>query len=433
MKRKIKNNLTFNLINLGCKVNLYESNIVQNELLRYGYQQSNSKLKADIFVINTCSVTNKADTKSLYFIRKTRKQNPNALIAVMGCFSQLNGEILKKENINIIIGNKHKNQLAQLIHNYQVNIFKVENIGLEKEFENSSLNHLENNTRAFIKIQDGCNYMCSYCIIPYARGRQRSKSHELIIEEISLLVKNGYKEIVLTGVNTAGYGENTEYKFIDLLKDINKINGNFRVRISSLEPFQITNEIIDLITSYPQRWCQQWHICLQSANNKTLKNMNRKYTFEDFFNLINYIRSKNNNAAITTDYIVGFPDETECDFNEACRNLIKLNLFDAHIFKYSIRKNTPAAIMKNQISELTKTKRSKIIDDIINKSKKDFLKKFISCKLSVLFEKPIKNENYGHSSEFIKVYVNSGINLKNQLLNVKIIKIYKDGLFGEII
>lgn len=248
---------TFAIQTLGCKVNLYESNIIKNELLSYGLIEVDFNHKADLYIINSCSVTNAADAKSRYTINKARKQNPNAIVLVCGCFSQSEQNI---DNVDIIIGNKLKSSIINVLEEYFANnqqkYINVSNLLLETEFEESKIDHFNEHTRAFLKIQEGCNFMCSYCIIPFTRGRQRSKSHLSILKEIKDLVNANYKEIVLTGVNTAGYLDKDNIDFYQLLKMINEIPGNFRIRISSVEPFQITDEIVDLVTTHKNRFCQ---------------------------------------------------------------------------------------------------------------------------------------------------------------------------------
>lgn len=428
---------TFAIHTLGCKVNLFESNIIRNDLLSHGLVEVPFDSKADIYVINTCTVTNKADSKSKFFIRKAYKNNNEAIIVVAGCMAQINRDLMKELNISIQIGNKYKNDIYQLILNYSKNkekILKIENLLLEKSFEtNNNFIFLEN-TRAFIKIQDGCNFMCSYCVIPFSRGRQRSELCSKIIDQINSLVVKNYKEIVLTGVNTAGYLDENNNNFYDLLFKISQLKGNFRVRISSVEPFQISDQIIDLITSNKNRFCQHWHICLQSGSDKVLNDMNRKYTTEWFSDLLNKIKSKSELTNFTTDYIVGFPTETDIDQQNSLEYLKKISLFDMHIFPYSKRNGTKAAILK-ELNDSVKTNRMKQVQQVCLLNKRENLKKFLNKTVEVLFEKKDEKEKYqsGYSSEYCRVYVDSNNILENKMLKVKITKILFDGLFGEII
>jgi threonylcarbamoyladenosine tRNA methylthiotransferase MtaB len=359
-------------------------------------------------------------------LNKASKNKTTKLIVVCGCFSQASKIDIPK--VNIILGNKYKNEIPKLISQFKdEKIIKVENLMLEKKFEHSICDFKEN-TRAFIKIQDGCNFFCSYCLIPFVRGKQRSLEPQIIISDIKQLVKQGYKEIVLTGVNTAGY-KYEKTNFYQLLKLINEISGNFRIRISSLEPFQIDKKIIDLISNN-KRFCQVFHLCLQSANNKVLESMNRKYSIEKFISLCKYIKSKNKNASITTDYIVGFPNETIEMFNDSLKNLDKICFSDMHIFPYSDREGTAASKIKHIVSDTEKKKRYFIIKNKCETYKNEYLKSFINKTVSVLFEKSDTSVQAGHSQYFFKVNVISKKKLQNQLLNVKIIKIKNNELIG---
>jgi len=308
--------------------------------------------------------------------------------------------------------------LSSLIKEYLRNrnqIIKVENLLIEKQFECFQQYVFFEKTRAFIKIQDGCNFMCSYCIIPFSRGRQRSLDMQTILNTIKQLVIQNYHEIVLTGVNTAGYLDDNKNSFFDLLKAINKLDGHFRVRISSIEPFQISKSIIDLIINNQDRFCQHFHICLQSANDHTLKDMHRKYTMADFFNLVNYIRQKNIWCSITTDYIVGFNAETKEDFQISLDNLKKLSFADMHIFPFSIRSKTAAALAKNTINESIKRQRFNIVKNLQEEITDKYLKSFINQTVQVIFENSkIVNIQHGHSQYFFEVYVDTNQNLHNQ-------------------
>lgn len=427
---------TFAIHTLGCKVNLFESNSIRNDLLSHGYTEVPFGSKADIYVINTCSVTNKADSKSKMFIRNAIKNNPNGIIIVAGCMSQVNPNLMEELGIHIQIGNKYKNSIINLLNEFldkKEKIKKIDNLFKETNFEkNNSFVFLEN-TRAFLKIQDGCNFMCSYCIIPFARGKQRSNPKEKVINEIKNLVNNGYKEIVLTGVNTAGYNDG-ENDFYDLLVAINLLEGDFRVRISSVEPFQINDKIVNLIASNQKRFCQHWHICLQSGSDEVLKKMNRKYSTSDFLELVSKIRELSPNSNITTDYIVGFPTEEKKDHLKSIDFLNQVNFFDMHIFPYSSRKKTVASTYK-EISAAEKTKRFKEISEICLNNKRKNLKKFVGKTLEVIFEEKKENVPYyqGYSSEYCVVNVISNKDLKGQKHKVKITKVLYDSLLGEII
>ncbi len=429
------NNLSsFAIYTLGCKVNLYESNTVRNQLLAEGLIEVPFTQKADIYIINTCSVTSRADSKSKNIINRPKRLNPNAIVIVMGCYSQTSAEECKNLNVDIVIGNKHKNNIVDLIKEFNTKkqkLVRVENLMIEKEFEETKISSFKENTRAFIKIQDGCNFMCSYCIIPFSRGKQRSKSIQSIIDEINDLVDSGYKEIVLTGVNTAGYLDNEGNNFYQLLKLINDIQKDFRVRISSIEPFQISDDIIDLVTTNKNRFCQHWHLCLQSASDNVLDKMNRKYSFDEFLSIVNKIKSKSPDSTFTTDYIVGFPTESDADHLQSIENIKKINFFDMHVFPYSSRKGTAASQLK-KIEPQIMNKRFDEVEIARKEMQDNVLKSFINKELDVLFETEQNGYWQGHSSQYIKVLVKSKDNLKNKLLKVKINSKRLDFLVGEI-
>lgn len=425
----------FAIITLGCKVNSYESNIMANDLLSYGLNQVDFDNMADLYIINTCSVTNAADAKSRNMINRAISKNPNAIILVCGCYSQVSKELQTKIGIDILLGNKYKNNIYEVLNEFfktQNRLIKIDNLLLEKKFEDSVADVFRQKTRAFVKIQDGCNFMCSYCIIPFTRGRQRSKIFLQIINEIKELIKNGYKEVVLTGVNTAGYLADN-YNFYDLLKAINELKGNFRVRISSVEPFQISDEIVNLITNNQNRFVQHWHICLQSGSDNVLEKMNRKYSTTQFLELINKIKVQNPLSSFTTDYICGFPTETKEDHLISIDFLKAIGFSKIHVFPYSKRNYTPASKLK-QVSEINKKNRVNEILALSKQLEKNFIKKFLNKNVDVLFEEISENGFWlGHSGEFFKVLVKSDLDLKNQLRKVVIKKTVFDYAIGELL
>lgn len=436
MKKYCFNDLkTFSIMTLGCKVNSYESNIIQNDLLSYGLIKVPFGEPSDITIINTCSVTNTADAKSRNFINRVNKTNPDSIVLVCGCYSQVASNDLKKDfGIDILIGNKYKNNVIELINEYFNNhkqVVKIDNLLLEKEFENNQVEVYKDKTRAFVKIQDGCNYMCSYCIIPFTRGIQRSKNFTFLINEITTLVSNGYKEIVLTGVNTAGYNYETK-NFYDLLLAINNLAGDFRVRISSLEPFQINDDIIKLIATNPSQFAPHWHICLQSGSDSVLQAMNRKYTTNEFLTLVQKIYSLNPETAISTDYICGFPTETDLDHQDSIEFVKQVGFLKLHVFPYSPRKFTPAAKL-HQVHDANKTTRVNEMLKISEQLTNQFIKKFIDKDVWVLFEKYEHQINSGYSGQYFIVNVQSNINYNNQLKKVRVKKVIFDQVFGEII
>ncbi len=426
-------NKKFFTINLGCRSNAYETNCISTELIKNNALKTNKLSDADICIINTCSVTNKADSKSKYFINKALRENKNVLLVVMGCFSQTNPDYFKQYKKIIAIGNKYKNQVVNLIKQYKAKpIIKIEGMMQLDKFEEFTNISFIDNTRVFLKIQDGCNFMCSYCIIPFSRGRQRSLDHKKIINEIKEL-STQYKEIVLTGINTAGYLDESGCNFYSLLKKINNLKGDFRIRISSIEPFQINKQIIDLISNNP-RFVQQFHLCLQSGSNKILKLMNRKYTIKEFNNLVKYMRQKNKLVSITTDYMVGFNNETDADFSESIKSLKMIKFSDMHIFPFSMRKFTAISHDKNIVDSTTIKNRFDQVQKLNESIKKKYLKQFISKTVNVLFEKPKdKNIQEGHSNYFFKVYVKTCKQLHGQDKLVKIKSLVGNNLFGEII
>ena len=357
--------MKFAIHTFGCKVNIYESEYVINLLLEKGYQLVDFDTEADIYIINTCTVTNEADKKDRKLINSTRNKHKDSILIVMGCYSQLNPNNIEAD---IIIGNKYKSKLIELIEEYKKNksqIIKVEDIK-ETKFEDMYINRFIEHTRAFVKIQDGCNAFCSYCTIPYARGGLRSKNFDTVIKEVTNLVSNGYQEIVLTGIHTGRYGLEQNTNLETLLKELVKIKDIFRIRLSSIEINEITDGIIDLIKNNPVM-AKHLHIPLQSGSNTILKNMNRLYDIDFFLKRINYIRKEIPNISITTDLIVGFPGETEDLFQETIDTLNKIKFTKIHTFPYSKRNGTKAATMPNHLDNQTKKCRVREVLSLSNK------------------------------------------------------------------
>ncbi len=420
---------TFFTINLGCKVNLFETNAITYQFVKNGFKHVDDINKADIVLVNTCSVTNKADAKSRNMISKARHAKKKPIVIVMGCFVQVNKKWFDNGLADIVVGCKDKNNIINLLKQFiktkkQINTIIPSN--KLDEFEDfGTFKHLDN-TRAFLKIQDGCNFFCSYCLIPYCRGRQRAMKHNEVIKQVKHYVKLGFKEIVLTGVNTAGYKDGN-YSFYDLLVDLNKLPGNFRIRISSLEPFQINHKLIDLLASNRKRWANQIHLCLQAANDETLKAMNRKYKIKDFISLVKYIRSKMSHASITTDYIVAFGNETEKQFKNSLSNLNKLKFSNMNIFIYSRRKGTLAdKKYPKDINPIVARSRYNKVLVIKDKYQKQYLKSILNKPLEVIVERSKTPLMHGYSSEFVKVVFSSKNNLQHKLAKVVPNKILKD-------
>ena len=392
------------LINtLGCKVNTYESNVIRDIFLNEGYEESNSNV--DIAVINTCTVTNTSDSKSLKVIKHTIKNNPNAIVIVCGCFSQINPDRLKDmEGVSIVLGNYNKSKIMDYINQYKKDkkqIIDVRELNDEK-FECMKLNNF-NKTRAFVKIEDGCENFCSYCLIPYSRGKVRSKLMEEVLDEVNTLVNNGHREIVLTGIHTGHYGADIEeYDFSDLLNEICKIKGLERLRISSIEITELDDKFLETLKNN-KIIVDHMHIPLQSGCDKTLKEMNRKYDVAYFKDKIKKIRSIRPNISITTDVIVGFPNETEDDFNTTVNTIKEIKFTKLHVFPFSVRKGTVAETMENQIDEKTKKERVHILMDISKELELDYMNKFVGCEVEFIPE--VSKDGYiiGHTGNYLQI------------------------------
>ena len=428
----------FYILTLGCKVNAYESSAMREILLEHGYEEVDKDENCDVCIINTCSVTHVSDAKSRQMIRKMIKQNPNCIIAVVGCYSQMFKDVVKDiEGVNIVIGTKYRNKIYELIEEYKekkIQIIKVDDYDPKQKFENMNVTPFLEMTRAYLKIQDGCNNFCTYCIIPYARGPQRSRDKSDIFNEVHDLLNKGYKEIVLTGIHTGSYGfENKEYRLSDLISDlINTFDNLYRIRISSIEIVEIDNKLIDLISS-SKVVVDHLHIPLQAGSDEILKLMNRRYNIEYFKNIINKIREKVPNIAITTDVIVGFPYETDELFNKTVENIKEINFAQLHVFPYSPRKGTKAASMPNQIDPKIKKERVQTLMNLSRKLNGAYIEKYLNKELDILFE-TIDNDGYlyGHSTNYIKVRAKGNKELINQIKKVKIIS-FLDGQANGII
>lgn len=412
--------MTFKIYTLGCKVNTYESNVMSEKLKKAGLHEVNQNEQADIIIINTCTVTNTADSKSLKMIHKAKKEN--SIVVATGCMVQNKKEI---EDVDILIGNVGKSKIDEIILEYIKNKQPIQEIKdvMNAKFEKMELNNF-NKTRAFVKIQDGCNNFCSYCIIPYTRGNVRSKEKEDVLREINNLVNNGHKEVVLTGIHTGHYGEdNDNYKFPDLLRDIIKINGLERLRISSIEITELNQEFLQVLKENSVL-VDHMHIPLQSGCDKTLKEMNRKYNMEYYKDKIETIRKIRPNISITTDLIVGFPGETEKDFNQTCENLKEIRFSKIHVFPYSRRKGTVADSMDNQIDEKTKKERVKKVMEISKKLEKEYMEKFIDQTLEFIPETEKDGYWIGHTGNYLLIKtLADDTSFNHQDKNVKISKI----------
>lgn len=414
--------MKFQIYTLGCKVNTYESNVMRDALLNKGYFEVGLKEKADITIINTCTVTNTADSKSMKVIRQAIRRNENAIIVVCGCLVQnKKEEVSKIDGVDIVIGNINKSKIVDYIEKYieeKKQEVDVRNI-MDTNFEPMMLNNF-NKTRAFVKIQDGCNNFCSYCIIPYTRGNVRSKDRQSVLKEIQLLVDEGHKEVVLTGIHTGNYGaEFADYKFADLLKDIVKIDKLERLRISSIEITEINDDVMEVIKEN-NILVDHMHIPLQSGSDAVLKRMNRKYDKEYFINKIKKLRKIRPNISITTDVIVGFPGETKEEFEETIETIKKIEFTKLHVFPYSKREGTKAAIMDGQVDENIKKKRVKILLQLSKELEYNYMEKFIGKK--VIFIPEIAKDDYiiGHTGNFLNVKYHGNKNDLNKDIEVKI-------------
>lgn len=413
------------LHNLGCKVNAYETEAMQEMLENHGYEIVPFKEGADIYIINTCTVTNMADRKSRQMLHRAKKLNPDAIVVATGCYVQAqeeNGET--DECIDIIIGNNKKKDLIEILEHHTPK--SVIDINHTKEYEEMHLSKTAEHTRAYIKVQDGCNQFCTYCIIPFARGRVRSREKEDVIREVAALAHNGYKEVVLTGIHLSSYGLDLENEdLLSLILAVHEVEGIQRIRLGSLEPRIITEEFAKTIAGLP-KMCPHFHLSLQSGCDETLRRMNRRYTSEEYYEKCQLLRKYFDNPALTTDVIVGFPGETEEEFAKSKAFVDKVNFYETHIFKYSKRQGTKAAVMENQVPEQVKAERSNIMLEMDEKKRAEYEKDFVGKDVEVLFEEKItKNEEcfwVGHTKEYVKIALLSDKNLQNQLANVRIDK-----------
>mgnify|MGYP000572951954 CR=1 FL=1 len=420
------------LHNLGCKVNAYETEAMQEMLEHAGYEIVPFQEGADIYVINTCTVTNIADRKSRQMLHRARKMNPDAVVVAAGCYVQAQAEKQVIDPcIDIVLGNNKKQDLLTALQAYEEahgDLREVIDINHTKEYENLHLTKQGEHTRAYIKVQDGCNQFCSYCIIPYARGRVRSRAKEDVVAEVTDLAKNGYQEVVLTGIHLSSYGIDFENEdnLLSLIRAVHKIEGIKRIRLGSLEPRIITEEFVQAIAALP-KMCPHFHLSLQSGCNETLKRMNRRYTSEEFYEKCEILRKYFEKPALTTDVIVGFPQETEEEFETTYEFLKKICFYETHIFKYSKREGTKAAVMQGQIPEQIKAKRSARLIELGEKNRRAYEESFLGKTVEVLVEEKSdvngKEMWTGHTTEYMKIALESEKILQNCILNVQI----KDG------
>ncbi len=422
---------TVAFITLGCKVNQYETNAMSQKLIEEGYKIVEHIQKADIYIINTCTVTNMSDRKSRQMIRRAKEINPEAIIIAVGCYVQVaKKEIEKIKEIDLALGNEEKVDIVKYCNEIIQKNKKEEiaDVMQSRKFAEFGETSYTEKTRAVIKVQDGCDRFCSYCIIPYARGRVRSREPEHIIKEIKQIANEGIKEVVITGIHIASYGKDfkKDYKLIDLLEEINKIDGIERIRLGSIEPLLITEEFVQRLVKL-EKICEQFHLSLQSGCDETLKRMNRRYTTQQFEEIVKRLRKAYDNVNLTTDIIVGFPGETEEEFAKTYKFLEKIKFYKMHIFKYSPRKGTRAEQMPQQIEPQLKEERSKKLIELSDKNEKEYNSEYVGKRVEVLWEEQ-KNEIYkGHTKNYVLVEMKAkpSENKENVIESVQISQAYE--------
>ncbi len=427
---------------LGCRVNHYETEAMAEKFIREGYEITQFENFADVYVINTCSVTNMSDKKSRQIISRARRRNKEAIIAAVGCYSQVApDEVSKIEGVDVVLGTRNKGDIV-----YYVNKAKDEHkpqlmvgeVLKNKQFEELNIEEYQDKTRAFLKIQDGCNRFCAYCLIPYTRGTTCSKDPDMVLTEIKKLNEHGFKEIILSGIHTASYGVDLDgnVSLITLLEEIEKLDGIERVRIGSIEPSFFTDEVIEKIKNM-KKLCPQFHLSLQSGCDATLKRMNRRYTAKEYEDAVNRIRENLKDASITTDVIVGFPGETDEEFNETYEYLKRIKLTKTHIFKFSPRKGTKAADMSNQVDGNVKEQRSNALIDLNEKNEGDFSKSLVGRELDVLIEQEVSNKAgvfEGYTRNYVKVEIFIGNeNVIGKIVPCKIVEACGNYVVGKIL
>ena len=435
-------------VTLGCKVNQYETNAMAQKFLEKGYQiieeitPENEDIKPDICIINTCTVTNMSDRKSRQMLRRMKEKNPKTIVVAVGCYAQVAKEELAKiPEIDLVLGNNEKVEVVKHVEEYinnNINNVELDDVMYSKEFSDFGDVTYTEKTRAVIKIQDGCDRFCSYCIIPYARGRVRSRKPESIISEITQIASKGIKEVVITGIHIASYGKDfamskdnklANYRLIDLLEEINEIQGIQRIRLGSIEPLLITEEFVERLKKL-EKICHHFHLSLQSGCDETLKRMNRRYTTEQFKEIVRLLRNAYSDVNLTTDIIVGFPGETDEEFNKTYQFLKEIKFYKMHVFKYSPRKGTKAAVMLNQINGDIKEERSKKLIELSDRNEIEYNNSYIGKNVEVLFEEEKDGMYKGHTQNYIMVYCQSKENLNNKIMDVVCEKAEKEHIIA---
>ena len=415
---------TVAFITLGCKVNQYETNAMIQQFIEKAYKIVEHTEKADIYIVNTCTVTNMSDRKSRQMLRRVKELNTDAIVIACGCYAQVAKEELEKiEEIDLVLGNNEKKDIVQHVEKYlksKIPEIQAEDVMEQREFVEFGDVTFTEKTRAVIKIQDGCDRFCSYCIIPYARGRVRSRRPEHIISEITKIAEEGIKEVVITGIHIASYGKDfkEDYALINLLEEINQIKGIERIRLGSIEPLLITEEFVNRLKKL-EKICHQFHLSLQSGCDETLKRMNRRYTTEQFQEITKLLRKNFKDSILTTDIIVGFPGETDEEFNKTYSFLEQIKFYKMHVFKYSPRKGTKAAMMPNQIEGNKKEERSRKLISLSNKNQKEYNKSYVGKELEILFEEEKNGFYQGHTKNYILAHYKTTQNLENKMIKLK--------------
>ena len=423
-------------ITLGCKVNQYETNNMAQKFVENGYEIVEQHEKADIYVINTCTVTNMSDRKSRQALRKVKERNQESIIVACGCYVQVALEEVKKmEEVDIVLGNNEKKDIVKHVEKYieeKQKEIKIEEVINQKEFVEMGETVYTEKTRAVIKVQDGCDRFCSYCIIPYARGRVRSREPEKVISEIEKIAQKGIKEVVITGIHIASYGKDfkEQYKLIDLLEKINKKEGIERIRLGSIEPLLIDEKFMERLVKL-EKICHHFHLSLQSGCDETLKRMNRRYSTKQFREIVGILRKYYEDVILTTDIIVGFPQETEEEFEKTFKFLEEIKFYKMHLFKYSPRKGTKAANMQGQIDGNKKEERSQKLIELSNKNQKEYHQKYIGKKVKVLFEEEKDGIYIGHTQNYILTYCKTEENLENTIVEAICTKIETEHIVAE--
>ena len=421
---------------LGCKVNQYETNAMKQKFIQEDYEIVDFEDSADVYVVNTCTVTNMSDRKSRQIIRRAKEKNSNAILVVVGCYAQVAKDELEKiDEVDIVLGNQEKKDIISYIKEYEnEKMESISDVLYEKEFAEFGQTTYTDKTRAVIKVQDGFDRFCSYFIIPYARGRVRSRKSQEVVSEIEKIAEQGIKEVVITGIHLASYGKDFKphIPLLELLKQINEIQGIERIRLGSLEPTLMQKEFIEELVKL-EKVCNHFHLSLQSGCDETLQRMNRRYTVEEFEKGIELIRKNYPNISLTTDIIVGFPGETKEEFAKTYEFLKRIDFYKMHVFKYSPRKGTKAAVMPNQIPGEIKEERSRKLIELSNKNQEMQNKKYIGKELEVLFEEQDGEYIKGHTTNYIMVYVKTNdITIENTIRKVRITEIIEENLVGII-